>query len=345
MGSQVSRNDFKWVGSDEPHATRRKLILQKYPQVKQLMKLDPIFKWKVLTLVCIQIITIILIRNVTSYLFLFFLSYCFTGVINHSLTLAIHEIGHRQAFGQTAVLANKLFGIIANLPLAVPMFIAFKNYHLDHHVYLSVDMLDPDLPTAFETKVFTTSFTKTIFIFLQPFFYTLRPLFHRFKKPTAMEIVNIVVQITFDCIIGITLGWHLVLYLLFSTIVCMGLHPLTGHFISEHYIMFDESVEKRPKNPNLETIPEELIPQTYSYYGPLNYITFNVGYHVEHHDFPSIPASNLPLLKKMAPEFYDNLNYHTSWTKVLYCYITDPNAGPFARSKRPYSEPFLEKYQ
>lgn len=90
---------------------------------------------------------------------------------------------------------------------------------------------------------------------------------------------------------------------------------IVGHFISEHY-MFKKGFE------------------TYSYYGNLNWITFNVGYHNEHHDFPAIPGSRLPLVKKIAPEFYENLPQHNSWTKVIYDFIMDPAIGPYARIKR-----------
>ena len=57
-------------------------------------------------------------------------------------------------------------------------------------------------------------------------------------------------------------------------------------------------------------------------------------YHNEHHDFPNIPGSRLPILRKMASEFYDNLPYHESWPLVTWKFVTDPNVGVWNRVKR-----------
>ncbi|RWS18399.1 sphingolipid delta(4)-desaturase DES1-like protein, partial [Leptotrombidium deliense] len=187
MGAKVSRKDFEWVGSDEPHATRRRLILDKHPEIKKLMCVDTRFKWVVLALVLFQIVTFYALKDVSSLALMFFLAYCVTGVINHSLSLAVHEIAHGQAFGQNRVVANKLFGMIANLPIGVPMSVSFKKYHLEHHRYQGDDAIDTDIPT-------------------------LRPLFVRPKPVTSFELLNTVVQLTFDAIIGLTLGWHIVWY-------------------------------------------------------------------------------------------------------------------------------------
>lgn len=337
MGARVSRSDFEWVGSDEPHATRRKLILAKYPQIKQLMGVDPNFKWVVTATVLLQFITFVLIKDIKSFWILLLVAYFWVGVINHSLMLAVHEIAHGQAYGQNHVVWNKAFGMFANLPMGIPMSVSFKKYHLKHHRYQGDDFLDTDIPSQFEARVFTNTVMKLVWVALQPFFYSFRPFFVYPLPPENLELLNFIVQGSFNWIIVNYLGWHVLWVMIGGSVLAMGLHPVAGHFISEHYIMFkkeegtgDQKFEEGVSVSNGKL----LIPETCSYYGPLNLITFNVGYHVEHHDFPSVPGSRLPLVRKIAPEFYDGLFYHTSWTYVIYKYIMDPEVGPFARVKR-----------
>ncbi|XP_043503014.1 sphingolipid delta(4)-desaturase DES1 isoform X2 [Polistes fuscatus] len=285
MGQRVSRTDFEWTYTEEPHASRRKIILEKYPQIKKLFGYDPRFKWIV------------------------------TGIINHSLMLAIHEISHNLAFGHARPMANRIFGLFANLPIGIPISISFKKYHLEHHRYQGDEKLDTDLPTLLEAKLFCTTFGKFCWICLQPFFYAFRPLITYPKAPIMFEYINLIVQLIFDAILWYCFGGKVLIYLIGGSLMAMGLHPVAGHFISEHY-MYKKGFE------------------TYSYYGPLNFITFNVGYHNEHHDFPAVPGSRLPEVKRIASEFYDDLPKHDSWTSVLYDFVMDPEIGPYARMKR-----------
>jgi hypothetical protein len=59
-----------------------------------------------------------------------------------------------------------------------------------------------------------------------------------------------------------------------------------------------------------------------------------VGYHNEHHDLPSIPWNHLPEVRQAAPELYNSLVFHTSWTKLLFRFLFDPNITLFSRQVR-----------
>lgn len=95
-----------------------------------------------------------------------------------------------------------------------------------------------------------------------PFLYCLRPIFVLPKSIHLLEIVNWCTTLTFDGLMYYYFGGKTLIYFFLSTGLGLSLHPISGHFIAEHYVF----------NPGHET---------YSYYGPLNAITFNVGYHNE----------------------------------------------------------------
>ncbi|CAF0794863.1 unnamed protein product [Didymodactylos carnosus] len=289
-------------------------VAAKYPEVKKLMGHDWRVAAQVVITVCIQIIIAILIQDV-SWKFLWLATYVISGTLNHSLSISFHEIGHNLAFGNHQPMANRVLGYIANLPLMIPSSVTFKKYHIDHHKFQGDDNLDPDLPTYFEAWLFQSRIGKIFYILLQPVLYSVRPLCRVPKPVNLLEFINLLIQIVFDLLIFYFLGIKSVVYLLFGTVLGLGLHPISGHFISEHYI-FVEGYE------------------TYSYYGPLNWLTFNVGYHNEHHDFPNIPGYRLPKLKEMAPDYYDNRPCHYSWVKVLIDFVLDSKMGPKARIRR-----------
>lgn len=278
------------------------------------MGYDPNFKYQVLLLMVIQFTLAYLMKDF-SWTIVFLVAYTIGGVINHALLLALHEISHNLAFGHARPLHNRIFSLIVNFPIGVPCAISFKKYHLEHHRYQGDEELDVDLPTQFEARMFFNTATKFVWVVLQPFFYSLRPMFVNPKNPLPLEIVNMVLQFSVDALVVHYWGGKSLTFMIASSLLGMGLHPVAGHFISEHY-MFAKGYE------------------TYSYYGPLNYVTFNVGYHNEHHDFPSVPGSRLPMVKEIASEYYKDLPQHNSWTRVLYEFITDPAIGPYARMKR-----------
>lgn len=293
-----------------------------HPEIGKLCGPEPLTKYAVLAVVFIQILTAIILRSSAILSWKFMLSaYLIGGTCNQNIFLAIHEISHNLVF--KSMMANRYFAIFANLPIGLPYSAAFRPYHLEHHKHLGVDGIDTDLPTRFEALFLQNVLGKAFFATFQIFFYALRPMIVKSQPFTMLHFANIFFQLAFDYCLITFCGWKSLIYLLFSSFFAGSLHPCAGHFIAEHYV-FEQGLSSTTEEPA----------ETYSYYGALNLVTYNVGYHNEHHDFPFIAWSRLPKLKELAPEFYDDLPSHKSWSYVIYQFITDPRVGMFSRVKR-----------
>jgi sphingolipid delta-4 desaturase len=145
---------------------------------------------------------------------------------------------------------------------------------------------------------------------------------------TRIHAFNIFAQVAFDFALVKYASGNALWYLIMSSFLAGSLHPCAGHFIAEHYVF-----ERQPagaKNPaTLAPLPE-----TFSYYGVLNFFTYNVGLHNEHHDFPAVPWTKLPELNRIAKEFYDGLPRHESWCYVIWQFVWDKEVSMWCRVKR-----------
>jgi len=311
-GNVAQRDDFHLSYTDEPHITRRKEILEKYPEIENLFGHDSRPVPYVLAIIASQL-TIAYFQSTWSLPFFLFVAWSYGGTANHSLSLMTHELSHNLVFAKKT--HNEYFGILCNVAMGVPSSTMFKRYHMEHHVFQGDKVRDVDIPTEWEGRTFRGPIMKALWLFLTPVFYAGRPMVMNHKTPRKLDMINTAVIVATDILIAYLFGIRGLLYLVASTCLGMGLHPVAGHFVAEHFV-FEENTE------------------TYSYYGALNLVSWNVGYHNEHHDFPRVPGWKLPLVKQIASEFYDPLPQHKSYVKVLWDFITDPRITPFSRVVR-----------
>jgi sphingolipid delta-4 desaturase len=163
---------------------------------------------------------------------------------------------------------------------------------------------------------------------------------------TSIHLLNLIVQLSFDyALTKFTGSLQPFYYFIASSFLAGSLHPCAGHFIAEHYFFSNvktggtESLAQLKQKPAAKIdashpLAELAPPETYSYYGPLNILTYNVGLHNEHHDFPAIPWTRLHKLHDIAREFYEPLPCHRSWVWVIWTFILDKDVGPWCRVKR-----------
>ncbi len=310
----MKQKDFLHSDTPEPHRLRTKEIIKQHPEIRNLIGRNAWSFLLILFVVSFQLTVAFLLREQPWWL-LVIAAFCVGAFANHSLYVLIHDAAHNLIFkGKTL---NIICGIIADIPNVVPSAVSFRSYHLKHHSFQGHYDLDADLANRWEARFIGSSTPgKILWELLFPLFQALRPpRLREIKFMNAWTLVNMAAVFGIDALIIIYFGLPAFLYLVFSFFFSIGFHPLGARWIQEHYII---------------SPPQE----TYSYYGPLNILALNVGYHNEHHDFPSVPWNKLPQIKKAAPEWYDTLVYHKSWFKLWLRFLFDPDISLFSRIER-----------
>jgi sphingolipid delta-4 desaturase len=297
---------FTRTTTGEPHAARRRRLIAAHPEIRALAGFDRRTAWVTLAVSIAQLsIAAIVSRGHLGALAILALGWMIGAPLTHWLSMAIHETSHRLAARTRH--GNSIVAMIANLPMVLPVAFTFNRYHIDHHRYLDVLGKDTDLPLPIEVRLVGRSrFRKLVWLFFYPVVYIARGATFA-KRPNVQEIATGVFMVLVDAAIVIAFGWSALAYLAVAFWFAHGLHPVAAHFLHEHYTFAEDQ-------------------ETCSYYGPINYVAFNVGFHNEHHDFMNISGWRLPELRKMIPE-YDTLVSHPSWTNVLYRFITDDSMG------------------
>jgi len=305
-------------GADRSHVERRRLILEKYPQVRDLFGRDEVtFKITAGIFAGQFLIAAWMGWLGLSYWWLsLFLAICVGAFANHANFVIIHDAIHNCVFEDP--LANKWTAILADLPNAFPTAMGFRCYHIKHHSHLSAYDYDADVPSQWEVEwVGNSTWKKAVWLFGFPAIQLAR--LSRLKGTVPImgkwTYINIAVIAVFDLFMLWAFGPNALLYLFFSFWFSVGgLHPLSARWLQEHFAFGPDQ-------------------GTFDYYGPFNKLALNIGYHNEHHDFHEIPWTRLPELKAMAPEFYDDLRCHRSWFALLVTFVFDPTYSLGTRSE------------
>ncbi len=307
--------DFTYVEGRPVHDVRGREIIRAHPEVKALMGKNPWTAVWAALIVSTQWAIAAFADGLAWYWFLP-LAYLCGAFLNHALYVLIHECTHNLVFRHRA--ANNALGIFCDFALVIPSAMGFRKYHLMHHKFLGQYLRDPDIVRHEEARLVGNSAPgKALWLFFFSVSQALRPM--QITETAFWDrwiVANLVLVIAIDVAILLVLGPGALVYLALSTLFALGLHPLGGRWIQEHYV----------------TTPGQ---ETYSYYGPLNKTCFNMGFHNEHHDFATVPWNNLPKVRRLAPEYYDNLASYRSWTAVLLRYIFDPDLSSYSRIVHP----------
>lgn len=311
-GFQINSNN-----AAQTHSTRRCQIVSEHPNIRALYGPARISFLVILILKICQLL-LAYCMHYLSWPLVFLIAYAIGAVLVMGQLNMIHEASHNLIFASRRF--NRIAAYVANLVIILPAAESIFQYHSRHHTKLGDYSSDISVPRKWEMKwVHRSIWRKLVWLLVFPLIYAYR--LHLISRDSQskhshrtiphgqlLTALNYACQCFFAFVIIYAWGLRSFAYLVFSFFFCFSIHPINAMNIQEHFIV----------NQNQPT---------YSYYGIANWITFNIGYHLEHHDLPQIPWNRIHLVKRIAPNFYRLAYAHKSWTKLLWRFITDRRIG------------------
>lgn len=287
----------------EPHGDRRRALLSSHPELRELVGPAPITGSAILLLVSAQTAIAALVAQ-QSWWMIFGVAYTIGATANLGCWTLIHEASHNLVAKTSS--GNRWWSFIANLPILVPAAAHFRFWHRHHHKRQGEAGWDVDLPMPIEVRIVGDSwFRKAVWLVLFMPLQVIRAHCAAVRPESDRWIwTNISTTLLYAAVLFWLAGPAAIAYLLLSSWSAIGLHPFGARCIQEHFTV-------------------RVGQETTSYYGSLNTLLFNCGFHNEHHDLPGVPWIHLPKIRRAAPELYEDLYATRSWTALLWRFLTD----------------------
>jgi sphingolipid delta-4 desaturase len=304
------------------HRQRRHEILAKHPEIRRLFGTDASTAWYGVAMLAIHVLVAVGVSCVPrfGYLTAAAAAVLVGAFANLGLLVLLHELSHHLVFHEPRM--NRMFALVCNLPLLLPIAEIFNQHHKAHHEHLGSEDLDVDVPFAGEAEfVGNSCVLKFLWVTLSGVILGVRSGMKLGAQWNSYMVVN-----WMSC-----LGLGLLLYLTapvcfcyfaVSQVCCLSFHPSNTRVLQRH-------IHAPAKDALQKTAPADSLLQasgTHSYYGPWNAFTLNVGCHVEHHDFPRVPWRLLPNVRALAPEYYEQPSHSTRSFADLVRFVREPAA-------------------
>jgi sphingolipid delta-4 desaturase len=308
--------DFIKSETADEHYLRGKAILKKYPELKKFIRPYPLTGVYIILLTILQVFLAVLASTQPWYL-VGLLAYCVGSFVALALFTLIHDVSHNLV--SKRVWINYLYGYVANLALCVPLVVNYRYYHRAHHRFMGIPEYDVDMPSQLEMRFVKNVWWRKLvwlLLFFWPYGITRSLQNKTIKRFDKLVALNYFVQISFLVGLSQLAGIKSVLFLLSAMIFSISLSPAFGaRGLLEHYVVYGKQ-------------------ETYSYYGRYNKLSFNNGYHVEHHDLMGVPWRFLPEVRRVASEYYTDRYSHKSYLGLIWRFLRDPEQSLSLRIDR-----------